>query len=72
MQVLNFFCLNLFKDTNVAVTRFGTQKGFKVTVSIRINAGAFIKFFNFLEAIYSREVFNRSCFTISHDQPNMN
>ena len=41
-------------------------------VSLRINAGAFIKFFKFLEAIYSREVFNRRCFTIPHDQPNLN
>ena len=30
------------------------------------------KFFKFLEAIYSRKVFNRRCFTISHDQPNLN
>ena len=41
-------------------------------VSLRINVRAFIEFFKFLETIYSREVFNRRCFTIFHDQPNLN
>ena len=30
MQVLKYFCLNLFKGTNVVVVRFGTQKGSKL------------------------------------------
>ena len=59
MQVLNFFCLNLFKGTKCSSYQIWGPKRFKVTVSLRINARAFIKFFKFLEAIYLRVVFNR-------------
>ena len=59
MQVLNFFCLNLFKGTKYSSNQIWCPKRFKVMESLRINARAFIKFFKFLEAIYSREVFNR-------------
>ena len=59
MQVLNFFCLNLFKGTKYSSHQIWCPKSFKVMESLRINARAFIKFFKFLEAIYSREVFNR-------------
>ena len=59
MQVLNFFCLNLFIGTKCSSYQIWGPKRFKVTVSLRINARAFIKFFKFLEAIYLRVVFNR-------------
>ena len=59
MQVLNFFCLNLFIGTKCSSYQIWDPKRFKVTVSLRINARAFIKFFKFLEAIYSREMFTR-------------
>ena len=54
-----FFCLNLFKGTKCSSYQIWGLKRFKGTVSLRINAQAFIKFFKFLETIYSREVFNR-------------
>ena len=59
MQVLNFFCLNLFKATKCSSYQIWGPKRFRDTVSLRINAQAFIKFFKFLEDIYSRDVFNR-------------
>ena len=60
MQVLNSFYLNLFKGTKCSNYQIWGPKRFKVTVSLQINARAFIKFIKFLEAIYWREVFNRS------------
>ena len=59
MQVLNFFCLNVFKGTKCSRYQIWGPKRFKVTLSLRINARAFIKCFKFLEAIYSTEMFNR-------------
>ena len=59
MQVLNFFCLSVFKGTKCSRYQIWGPKRFKVTVSLRINARAFIKCFKFLEAIYSTEMFNR-------------
>ena len=53
-----FFTLNLFIGTKCSSYQIWGPKRFKVTVSLRINARAFITFFKFLEAIYSREVFN--------------
>ena len=60
MQVLNSFCLNLFKGTKCSRYQIWGPKKFKVTVSLQINSRAFIKFIKFLEVIYWREVFNRS------------
>ena len=48
-----------FKGTKSSSYQIWGPKRFKVTVSLRINARAFIKSFKFLEAICSREVFNR-------------
>ena len=59
MQVLNFFCLNLFKGTKCSSNQIWCPKRFRVTVSLRINDREFIKFFRILEAICSRDVFNR-------------
>ena len=59
MQVLNFFCLNLFKGTKCSNYQIWGPKRFKNTESLRINLRAFIMFFKFLKAICSREVFNR-------------
>ena len=59
MQVLNFFCLNLFKGTKCSSYQIWGLKKFKVTESLPIKVRAFIKFFKFLEAIYFREMFNR-------------
>ena len=59
MQVLNFFGLNLFKSTKCSSYWIWSRKRLKVTVSLRINARVFIKFFKFLEAIYSRKMFNK-------------
>ena len=58
MQVLNLFCLDIFKGTKCSSHQIWGLKRFKVTESLRISARAFIKFFKFLEAIYSREVFS--------------
>ena len=59
MQVLNFFCLNLFIGTKCSSYQIWGPKRFKVTVSLQINAQAFINFFKFLKAIYSKELLNR-------------
>ena len=59
MQLFNFFCRKIFKDTKCSSYQIWGPKRFKVTVSLRINARAFIKFSKFLEAIYSREVFTK-------------
>ena len=45
MQVLHFFCLNLFKGKKYSSHQIWGPQWFKVTVSLRINARAFFQVF---------------------------